>query len=231
VRDRSFCYTGEDDVFAVSVDTVAVSWERFAPQMLSLVRLPTRESAIHSEMIRALLRVLPFAVLIAVIAIRVRQGRFSAGSLDLRAPPRWSTAFAWWGGFLVYMLVAEALLYRAGLVELGGLHHQGLPAVVRILGMVLLAPIAEELFFRGVLLNLLQHRLGSFPLALVVQALLFTLLHNFTWRGDLMGGMYAAQSFVGAMMFAWARRSSGSLGVPMAMHATGNTLAVLEMLA
>lgn len=189
------------------------------------------DSASHSDMANALLRVAPFLVLMAVIGFRVRQGRFPASSLDLRAPPRWSTALAWWGAFLAYMLVVEVLLYRAGLLELGGFHHQGLPAAVRILGMVLLAPVAEELFFRGVLLNLLHQKLGRWQLAVIIQAALFTLLHNFTWRGDAMGGFYAVQSFVDAMLFAWARRGSGSLATPMAMHATGNTIAVLEMLA
>ena len=189
------------------------------------------ESGFHSDMASALLRVVPFLVLIAVIGFRVRQGRFPASSLDLRAPPRWSVALAWWGAFLAYMLLVEVVLYRAGLLELGGFHHQGMPAAVRMLGMVLLAPLAEELFFRGVLLNLLQKRLGGVQRAVIVQAALFTLLHNFTWRGDCMGGLYAAQSFVDAMLFAWARRSSGSLVTPVAMHATGNAIAVLEMLA
>lgn len=184
----------------------------------------------NAELATALARVLPFALVIAVVALRIRLGRLPAASLDLQVPSNWRVALLWWGGFVAYLLTVEAVLFRAGLLEFGTFHHQGLAAALRILGMVLLAPVAEELLFRGLLLNLLQRATGGFWRAALIQAALFTVLHNFAWRGDLLGGFYAAQGFLDALIYAGARRGSGSLLTPMILHATGNTVAVLEML-
>jgi len=39
------------------------------------------------------------------------------------------------------------------------------------------------------------------------------------------------QAFIDACLFAYARRHTGSIYTPIAMHMTGNTIAVIEMLA
>ena len=183
------------------------------------------------ELTSALIRIAPFILLIVVFSTRLRSGSIVAADIDLRFPPRPAFAFAWWLGFALYILAFEAVLYKAGLLELGGFRHQGLPAALMIAGMVLLAPIAEELLFRGLFLNWLTRRLGRFNYAVVAQALVFVAVHNFTWRGDLAGGIGAAQTLIDATLYAYARRYSQSLLTPIAMHATGNLVAVAEMLA
>ena len=96
----------------------------------------------------------------------------------------------------------ECLFYTPIVLPLGlALHflhpHAGVPAAARILGALLITfffvAIPEELFFRGVLQNLLESRIGH-PRALIVAAVLFGLSHfnkplPFNWRYVLLGSI------------------------------------------
>lgn len=179
-------------------------------------------------MIQALLRTGPFVLVLAVIALRVRQGRIEPAALDLRLPPA-GRFLLWWLGFLLLIAVTETALFSAGLLDVPPWRHALVPSLVRIAGMVALAPIVEELLFRGIALNWLRDRLPSFHLAAAVQAVAFVALHNFTYSGTLMGTIGIVQTFVDACLFAYARRHTGSLLTPIAMHATGNLIATAEM--
>lgn len=185
----------------------------------------------RSEALAALIRIAPFVVVLGVVWLRVHQNKLRPADLSLNRPVNWGAAITWWAAFLTYILVVEALLHGAGLLELGGFTHKGLPGALRIAGMVLLAPVAEEILFRGILLNWLTKTLGHFHFAALLQAALFVALHNFAWQGGLQGAVAVAQSTVDALLYAYARQRTGSLWTPIAMHATGNSIAVVEMLA
>lgn len=178
----------------------------------------------------ALIRIAPFIILIAVFALRIRQGKLSAEGLSLRWPERPWLAVILWAAFLAFMLLVETMLFSEGMLDLGGFKHDGISAALRIVGMIVLAPIAEELLFRGLLLNWLNKKLDNRHLAAVLQAALFVAVHNFAWQGDLAGAIGIGQSFIDATLYAYARYWTGSLLTPIAMHATGNAIAVAEML-
>jgi membrane protease YdiL (CAAX protease family) len=90
-----------------------------------------------------------------------------------------------------------------------------------ILVAVVIAPIAEELAFRGYLYGVIKRYLGAVP-ALVLSGLLFALIHlNLPSFFPL---------FVLASVFALAYELSGSLLVPMSMHALFNTLSLILVL-
>lgn len=183
------------------------------------------------ELSSALIRISPFIVLLGVVALRVRQGRIAPADLAWQRPSSLPSAMFWWLGFGLLALAVEAVLFSFGLLELGGFKHQGLSAALRILGMVALAPVAEELLFRGILLNWLSKKLGNFHFAALAQAVAFVALHNFAYEGSLQSMIGVVQSLADALLFAYARRHTGSIFVPIAMHATGNAMAVFEMAA
>lgn len=83
---------------------------------------------------------------------------------------------------------------------------------------VILAPIAEEAFFRG-----LVYRAGKAlmppPLALMISALLFALVHFSTYA--------FAPLFVFGLLLARAYERTGDLRVPMVMHACFNLASLL----
>lgn len=85
---------------------------------------------------------------------------------------------------------------------------------------VLVAPIAEELLFRGVLLpGLAQHMKPSF--ALVASASVFALFHIPSH------GIAAVLPGVLGLAFGWARLRTGGLRVPIALHVANNLLVTL----
>lgn len=151
----------------------------------------------------ALMRVAPFVVLLGVIAIRVRQGRISTSDLSWQRPQSLSMAAAWWLGFVALACGVEALLFFCGILDLGGFKHEGLSAAIRIIGMIALAPICEELLFRGLLLNWLVRKLSSFHVAAIAQAAAFVALHNFAYEGSLQSVIGIVQSLFDAMLFAY----------------------------
>lgn len=84
--------------------------------------------------------------------------------------------------------------------------------------LILVAPVTEELFFRGALLQGFIRRY-SFRTAVASSAVLFALIHINPWQ-------FPAGLILGAL-FAWWTLRTGSLGPALAMHALHNGLAPL----
>ncbi|MCY4107999.1 MAG: CPBP family glutamic-type intramembrane protease [Chloroflexi bacterium] len=92
--------------------------------------------------------------------------------------------------------------------------------IASIATVAVLAPVFEELFFRGVLINrwAVKWRLG---IAIVASALLFGILHLIAIGGAFMFGTIAALLYI----------RTRTLLVPMAMHVVNNSLVTLAVLA
>jgi membrane protease YdiL (CAAX protease family) len=103
-------------------------------------------------------------------------------------------------------------------------HLRQLP--LAIAGVVVLAPLSEELIFRGLLLDWLRQKMAVWPAALVI-SLLFALLHDISFKNGIVSWIAFAVRFllgVGASFFAIRYRS---LRPSFAMHATLNGYACL----
>jgi membrane protease YdiL (CAAX protease family) len=77
----------------------------------------------------------------------------------------------------------------------------------------ILAPIAEEVFFRGVLYGFFR-RWGLIP-AVIVSTLLFVLVHP-------LGQSIPVIQIVGGILFAVAYEVEGNLVAPITIHTLGN---------
>jgi len=88
--------------------------------------------------------------------------------------------------------------------------------------LVLAAPVFEEIFFRGFLFQGIRHsRLGPLG-AVVLCALAWALIH---FQYDVYGMITI---FVFGIMLGWARLKSGSVYLPIMMHAFINLVALIE---
>jgi len=86
---------------------------------------------------------------------------------------------------------------------------------LQVVSVVVMAPIAEELLFRGILYNTIKHT--GYPLAgMTISAALFALVH-----GSL---ALMLPLFVMGFTLAWVYERSGSIIAPMMMHATFNAI-------
>lgn len=126
---------------------------------------------------------------------------------------------AWVGVTLLAEVVATALKglgfqQDTGIVDT--VMRRGDPTVI-VLAVVLVAPIAEELFFRGVVYNAWEREYGS-RVAVFGSAGLFALIH-----GSL---FLLLPIFVLGVALALVYRSTRSLPATMAMHAGFNALSV-----
>ena len=181
-------------------------------------------------MMGAVVRVAPVLLILAVIALRVHRGKIQRLTLGWQRPRSFGAVVVWWLFFLAVAAGFELLLYSYGALEHGYFRHTGYVAALLIVGMVLLAPLAEELLFRGMFLGFLVRKLSNPHVAIVVQALVFVMFHNFAYQGTFAGNVGIAQSFVDACIFAYARIHTNSIFVPVALHMTGNAIAVVESL-
>lgn len=127
------------------------------------------------------------------------------------------------GGLLLQLLVTVPIARGFGIAPpqedlLGPLVGAGGLALAAafLLGSVV-APVGEELFFRGHLFRWSASRCG-FTYAYVLSATLFVLGHPFppSWPGR----------FVVALVYAWSYARWRTLAVPMVAHATNNTIAL-----
>jgi membrane protease YdiL (CAAX protease family) len=123
----------------------------------------------------------------------------------------------WSAGFALVVALASAVLYLAG-IDLLILLKVPLPGrLSQILIFLLIGgivgPIAEELFFRGILYGFLRR--WGIVVAIVVSTGLFVLAH------PISQGFPLPQA-AGGIVFALAYEIEGSLMTPMVIHVLGN---------
>lgn len=97
------------------------------------------------------------------------------------------------------------------------------------LSAVVIAPVAEELFFRGLLFQALRSRLGA-TAGILLSSLVFGAVH-LTAASALANGLVVAVTSLLGVSFAWAFHRRGSLLVPVVAHMTVNLVSTLLLVA
>jgi hypothetical protein len=126
---------------------------------------------------------------------------------------------AWIGSTAVIVIMAW-LLEQVGLApepSAAEVAIQRLNPFLTVLAVVVLAPIAEEVFFRGVVFNAWL-REGGRTYAYVGSAALFAVIH--------LTLVLIIPIFLLGLALAWIYQRTGSLLAPIAMHATVNGISV-----
>jgi len=205
-------------------------WQVFSIFMLARDPELTSGSSVfarHAGLVLALSTFATACVCSALLAliIRVRRGARLHDYLALRWPG-WQTARIWFAASLMLVGMAELVNYladRPAVPEFMRLAYETAGSLSLLaLAVVVVAPLFEELFFRGFMHAGLAHsRLGSAG-AIVVCALIWTVIHTQYDFFDL------SQVFVGGLFLGWARARTGSVVLPFATHALWNGIALLE---
>lgn len=161
----------------------------------------------------------------AILAIVIKQEPNGLGTIGWQ-PRQWSEGLKkgviWSAGFALLTACAMAVLALMGKSPLT-LLRSPLPSaktelLLFFLTGILIAPVAEELFFRGILYR--YFRRWGVAMALIASTALFVVLH--AHRG------LPVTQIVGGLLFAVAYESSGNLMVPITIHALGN-LAIFSL--
>lgn len=180
------------------------------------------------EVRSAIVRTLPYLIVIFVVSILSIRKKIKPEAIFIQKPLSVKQFLCWTIGFLLFVILTEYMLYSFDILEVSKWNHSLPASLILISGIILFAPIAEELLFRGFILNLLIKKKLNIHLAILLQSIFFVLLHNFTYENTLSSNIGILQSLIDATLFGYARQYSKSLYAPIAMHMTGNSIAVLE---
>ena len=106
-----------------------------------------------------------------------------------------------------------------GLLDEAVARMTGLLAVLMLIGAGLLAPVAEELFFRGFVQTRLRARWRRWP-AIAVTAAAFGVLH--------LDPVHAAFAFVIGLFLGWLAELAGSIRPAVGAHVANNVLSLAQ---
>jgi membrane protease YdiL (CAAX protease family) len=182
----------------------------------------------NEEIKQVLFRILPFFAIIIGISIAIKRKKLTKADLYIQKPNSYKRLLKWWLGFLIFIILTEITLYKFGILEVSTWKNSLFPSILKIFGMVVLAPIGEELVFRALLLHKLNKWKINHHVAIFIQALIFVALHSAAFQITLSSNIGKAQILVDALFFAYAMYDTKSVSTPIIMHATGNSVAVLE---
>ena len=170
----------------------------------------------HPMIILGLARLLEIILIILAVLIW-GNGTSSIGLARSRMVPGLKKGLIWSAGFGVVVSFALVVLFAAGINALTLIQVRLPPRPSEIAlyfligGMV--GPVAEEVFFRGILYGFLRR--WGVAVALVLSTLIFVLIHPTSH------GLPITQA-VGGIVFAVAYEVEGNLMVPITIHALGN---------
>jgi membrane protease YdiL (CAAX protease family) len=175
----------------------------------------------HSPWLPTLLNIAAFVLAIIVVMVVCRVNKLPMReTLALRLPTLPQTAL-WAGVFVALVIAQEILLSRLGLNEAPKWTYPLPVLLLRATGIIVFAPLSEELLFRGLMFDRIAVRF-NIPAAIVLTALVFAAVHV----------QYSAPErifvFGDGLVFALARARSHSLLLPMLLHCAGNAYAVFE---
>jgi len=173
----------------------------------------------------------PALVLPVVLAIAMRWWKATPAEVGIARPPRgswtWAAKFAAAVGAAYALLGAVLVLAcRAGWIHVsaralaaGARNSVTGPAepVAFALAGIVVAPLVEELVFRGILYPVVRARMRA-PWAVLVSALVFAAMHP-VWNW---APLIPVTQLLGGIIFAIAYEKTRSLVFPVLFHAIGN---------
>lgn len=183
--------------------------------------------ATNAEYLAAALFVSGFGcTALILLLVRLRQGATVREYLALRAP-RWQELLIWIVLALVVVAAMDAISMLLGRDVVNDwwvdVWANAKAPLVLVFATVVAAPLFEETFFRGFLFRGLAHSKLGVVGAILVTAVVWAAIH-------LQYGAYEiTQIFVLGILLGIARHRTGSLVVPLAIHAAVNLGANIQV--
>jgi len=168
----------------------------------------------------------PLVTLAVLMLVKKLRGLSWRDDFHLRWPAL--TDAAMWLAIFVALVVAEELASKAlGLdpVVPWGNKYSRFMMVVRVFGMVVLAPLSEELLFRGLLFKVLSDKIAHPAGAILITSVIFAAIHV----QYKLSGM--ALVLVDALFFGLVRYYTGSTLLTILLHSLGNSYAAYQRIS
>lgn len=145
----------------------------------------------------------------------------------LAYPPVSAKNGFWLAGLYMSYLVGQLVIVNWLELDNDAFLHgaAGSRSYFLLIGLAVLAPIYEELFFRGYLYQAWRHTVLRFIGSAVLISVIFALLH-----GAQYGWVQLGFIFTLSMLLTYARELTGSLRAPIYIHMVNNFLPALGLL-
>ena len=112
-----------------------------------------------------------------------------------------------------------------GVGEIAGTSETALEQLAIIVSVAVIAPIVEEIIFRGMLLSALRRRFGPW-VAVTISAAAFSFIHLVDWNARAaVPGL-----FLLGMVLGWVALRRGDLSLAIPLHSGVNLLAAISIL-
>lgn len=173
-------------------------------------------------------------VALTILIIRLRGGN-SRQYLALTPFP-FSVGIGMLGLLLIFMIGSQALTYsldKTPLVFVDPLYHSVSSVWLLVFAMVIVAPLYEELVFRGLLWSAIAEAFTASSSSEYRGAIIASILTSFIFAViHVQYGIYEISTIVVlALIFCYARIKSGSLLLPILLHMINNGAAMWQYLA
>jgi len=171
------------------------------------------------------------ALLAVVVFFASRHGGRIWTELGLRRPPLWVLPLMPVAALVLQFLTSLISVALSPL--LGGMTNPqgcdisqgfGQDAYLGIIAIVVIAPIVEEITFRGFIFGGLKNRLGT-TWAVVASSVVFALAHTLSVGGSIL--LLGPSLFIAGVALALVYQRTKSLYPGMALHASFNLIAVI----
>jgi membrane protease YdiL (CAAX protease family) len=168
---------------------------------------------------------LPAVAVLVALAVSKWRGISWRDDLGLQKP-KVMILLGWIGLWLAWIVVSEVLIRVFGLDQAKAWpSYSAVILVLRVVAIGLVGPFAEELVIRGVIYDRLRRTVFGPLGAIGITAIVWAGMHYAYGSGTL------ALIFADGVILGLARYRSGSLWVPVAMHAIGNLISIGQSLA
>lgn len=168
----------------------------------------------------------PFFIGLTVLFAKIRRPMTVTEYLNLRTVG-WKELAKWSLAIVLFVACHDTLTYLMGRPVVPQfmvtIYETAYFTPLLWLALVIVAPLSEEIFFRGFLFKGIEYsRFGAVG-AVILTSLAWAIMHL---QYD-MYGIFAL--LLGGLLLGYARLKSGSLYVPIAMHALQNLIATIEV--
>jgi membrane protease YdiL (CAAX protease family) len=179
---------------------------------------------LENEISGSILRIGVSAFLIAIVFIICRVKRLPIKETLALRSITFQNTFLWVSLFVVWVLIEEISFKFLGIPSAQTWTYS-LPAIfIRAFGIVLIAPVGEELLFRGLLFKRISDSKLGVTGAILIPAAIFAFIHV---QYDILVIVFI---FFDGIFYGLARHKTGSVILPILLHCLGNIYAVIERL-
>jgi len=175
-----------------------------------------------------LVRIVVYVLVIGLVLLICRQRRLARKeTLGLYWPtPKQFLLF-----FTIFACLAaleEGTLYALNLNEVTRWDYDTASTIIRIIGICMVAPVAEEMIFRGLMFSQIAQTKFGVKGAIILPAVFFMLAHFDKNIEPGLGYVIFLQILVDGLFFGFVRHKTNSILLTIVLHAIGNSAAVIQ---